>query len=72
MNIHYSYWKKLGVTPEQLAVPAYNIEYGVIILSRIRDRVQNPTIAKIATLYNNLASDKVSDYGKSVGSGLTY
>ena len=66
MNIHYSYWRKLGITPEQLNVPAYNIEYGVIILSRIRDRIQNPTTAKIATLYNNLAAERVSDYGARV------
>lgn len=68
MNIHYAYWRKLGVTPEQLNVPRYNIEFGVIILSRIRDRIEDPTISKIATLYNSLAAEKVSDYGARVAS----
>jgi hypothetical protein len=68
MNIHYKYWRKLGVTPEKLNVPHYNIEFGVILLSRIRDRIKDPTNAKIATLYNSLAAEKVSDYGARVAS----
>jgi hypothetical protein len=68
MNINYSYWRKLGVTPEKLNVARYNIEFGVILLSRIRDRIKEPTIAKIATLSNSLAAEKVSDYGARVAS----
>ena len=68
MNIHYAYWRKLGVTPAKLNVAHYNIEFGVILLSRIRDRIEDPTIAKIATLYNSLAAEKVSDYGARVAS----
>lgn len=66
MNIHYAYWRNLGVTPEVLKVPQYNIEFGVILLSRIRDRLENPTRAKIGTLYNSLAAVKVSDYGARI------
>lgn len=66
MNIHYSYWKKLGVTPEKLNVPAYNIEYGIILIRRIQDRVENPSISKIATLYNFIGAEKVSSYGARV------
>jgi hypothetical protein len=68
MNIHYKYWRDLGVTPDNLKVPYYNIEFGVILISRIRERIKNPTIAKIATLYNSLAAEKVSDYGARVNS----
>lgn len=66
MNIHYSYWKKLGVTPDKLEVPSYNIEYGVILIRRIRDRVENPSISKVATLYNFIGAENVSTYGARV------
>lgn len=56
------------MTPEKLNVPRYNIEFGVILLGRIRDCIADPTIAKIATLYNSLAVEKVSDYGARVAS----
>jgi soluble lytic murein transglycosylase-like protein len=68
MNIHYTYWKKLGVTPENLEVPKYNIEYGVIIIRRIKDRIQSPSNSKIATLYNFIGAEKVSSYGMRVAS----
>ncbi len=67
MNIHYGYWKKLGVTKELLECPFYNIEFGVILLSRIRDRIEKPTVRKIASIYNLLGARKVTDYGARVG-----
>jgi soluble lytic murein transglycosylase-like protein len=66
MNIHYAYWKRLGVTPEKLQVPAYNIEYGVILIRRIQDRIESPNISKIATLYNFIGAERVSSYGARV------
>lgn len=66
MNIHYRYWRKLGVTKENLNVPLYNIEFGVIILKRIQDRISKPTIAKIASIYNFIGAENVTDYGARV------
>ena len=66
MNLHYSYWRKLGITKELLGCPYYNIEFGVILLSRIQARIENPTVAKIASIYNFLGSEKVNNYGARV------
>lgn len=66
MNIHYRYWRQLGVTKESLACPYYNIEYGVILLSRIKARLEQPTVRKIATLYNFIGAEEVNDYGARV------
>ena len=66
MNIHYKYWLDLGVTKEKLEVPLYNIEYGIILIKRIQERITDPTITKIATIYNFLGAEKVNDYGARV------
>ena len=66
MNIHYRYWRQLGVTKDKLDCPHYNIEFGVIILKRIQERVENPTIAKIASIYNFIGAEKVTNYGARV------
>lgn len=66
MNIHYRYWRKLGVTKELVKCPHYNIEFGVILLSRIKKRIKEPTIAKIASIYNFVGAEKVTDYGARV------
>ena len=68
MNLHYKYWRELGVTKENLDCPFYNVEFGVILLARIQARVEQPTVAKIATIYNFLGAEKVSDYGARVAS----
>lgn len=66
MNIHYRYWRELGVTKERLNCPFYNIEFGVIILSRIKNRLQDPTVRKIASIYNFIGAEKVTEYGARV------
>lgn len=66
MNIHYRYWRKLGVTKENLNCPYYNIEFGIILLSRIKVRIKNPTVKKIASIYNFLGAEKVTKYGARV------
>lgn len=66
MNIHYKYWQEVGVTKEKLEAPLYNIEYGIILIGRIQARIQDPTVTKIATIYNFLGAEKVNDYGARV------
>ena len=34
MNIHYQYWKDLGVTRDNLDCPYYNIEFGGLVARR--------------------------------------
>lgn len=68
MNINYKYWRDLGVTKEILGCPYYNIEFDVILLSRIKDRIEEPSIAKIATIYNFIGAEIVTDYGARVHS----
>ncbi|MBL1260939.1 MAG: hypothetical protein COB33_010460 [Thiotrichaceae bacterium] len=66
MNIHYHYWRKMGVTKENLNCPYYNIEFGVILLERIQNRIESPTIKKIASIYNFLGAEKITNYGARV------
>jgi hypothetical protein len=46
--------------------PRLNIRAGATLLRRIRDRLQDPSIQNIATLYNGLGEKNVTDYGKRV------
>lgn len=69
MNINYDYWRelaeKMGYTKEQIRNnPDANLDIGCLILRRIIDRLESPTIEKIGTLYNALAKEQISDYGK--------
>ena len=66
MNIR-SMWLPLGKQGADLKNIDDNIQIGVTLIKRIQDRLENPTVEKIATLYNSLAKDKVTDYGARVG-----
>lgn len=73
MNINPIIWEKMeeNETPiaydrKDLKDPDKNIHLGVLLLKRIWERVKNPTVMKVATLYQNLNALKVSDYGARV------
>ena len=66
MNIHYEYWKKLGFSKDQLLNPKINIHAGALILKRIQNRLNDPKISKIASVYNFIGKESVSDYGARV------
>ncbi len=67
MNVHKDNWLDLGVDPERLLNdPDYNIDVGAQIVKRIEARIIAPSIDKVATAYNSLPKDKVTDYGKRV------
>ncbi|MCE7887210.1 MAG: hypothetical protein DYH13_06880 [Alphaproteobacteria bacterium PRO2] len=68
MNIHTKYWKDLGFSRDDLRDPEKNIQVGVALLKRIKKQVPDGDIKKIATLYNNLNAEEVSDYGARVAS----
>jgi soluble lytic murein transglycosylase-like protein len=67
MNIRPDPWQHLGVSSEKIKNnPSENVKVGAELLARIRDRLPNPTPDRIATLYNSLAKDSVTDYGARV------
>ncbi|MBP5857056.1 lytic transglycosylase domain-containing protein [Marivibrio halodurans] len=66
MNVNVEYWKGIGVSREQLEDPKFNIKTGIKIVKGISERLKHGNVRKIATLYNNLAAEKVTDYGARV------
>jgi len=66
MNVHDTLWRQLGVNRKDLEDPRLNIAAGVHILAAIWYRTDNPTVEKVATLYNQLGATKVNVYGKTV------
>ena len=66
MNIHFQYWEELGYSKQQLLNPKTNIEAGIILLSRIQERLEDSKIAKIASVYNFLGAERVTDFGARV------
>jgi hypothetical protein len=43
-----------------------NVRAGATLLKRIVDRLPSPSVERVATLYNSLAKEKVTDYGARV------
>lgn len=66
MNVRSGYWKELGFTREQLKHPVYNIRAGILLLERISSRALPRSIEMIASLYQDLGTDKLTDYGMRV------
>ena len=66
MNIRPDYWAPLGFKGKNYHHAPTNIRVGISLIKRISERLANPTVAKIATLYQSLSQDRVSDYGARV------
>ena len=66
MNVHVEYWKDLGYSREDLNDKNKNIEAGVELLKRIKEKMPNASTAEIASVYHSLGAQKVSDYGARV------
>lgn len=69
MNLNYEYWKPLadevGFTRDEVVNQPYpNIYVAAVLLKRIQERISSPTIEKVASIYNALGAEHVSDYGK--------
>lgn len=58
--------KLIGKTPEDLYDPANNIEASAIMLKRISDRIDNPTAAKIGSIWNFTGREKTNDFGEYI------
>lgn len=66
MNIQYQDWKELAGSKEYIQVPINNIEVGSLILKRIIDKLKDPSIAKIASIFHQLDARIVNEYGAKV------
>jgi len=67
MNIRPDIWSKLDLTDDDFTDARTNIRVGVTLIKRMRDRIEDPTPEKIATLWNSAAKEKVTDFGAYVG-----
>ena len=68
MNINHRYWGNSFGTINDLKNPTYNILVAAEFLKRLSKHVGIPyDIERIATLYNHLGAQRISDYGKRVG-----
>jgi len=66
MNVNTEYWGGTFGDREYLSDTRNNIMAGAEILRRIGNNVKDPSIERIATLYNNINAKKVSNYGARV------
>ena len=67
MGFNPEVWHGLGIDRESASNSEDNIRAAVVLIGRIQDRITDPTPEKIATLYNGLMKEKISDYGALVG-----
>ena len=63
MNIQGNTWGNFDGQYYDTKIPAQNIELGVQVIKRLQNSIHNPTIEKIATLYNRTGAMQVNDYG---------
>lgn len=63
MNIRGNVWGNFDGQKYNTNIPEQNIELGVQLIKRLQNSIHNPTIDKIATLYNQTGAMQVSDYG---------
>lgn len=59
MNIDPEIWGGIVGSGADLEDPITNIRAGVLLIRGIVDRVENPTVSKVAALYNNLSLESV-------------
>lgn len=71
MNVHHKLWSQLGLSKESLEKLPINLAAGVHLLSAIWERTHEPTVEKVATLYNELGATRVNSYGKTVAKYMT-
>jgi len=67
MNIKPGLWAGLdGVKKEEFKNPEANIRAGVTLIKRIQDRLDDPTPAKIGSIWVFAGAEKVSDKGARI------
>jgi hypothetical protein len=66
MNIKPEVWGGLVGEGEDFYDPLVNIEAGVRLIRRIVERLENPTVAGVGSIYNFTGQEIVVDNGASV------
>jgi hypothetical protein len=66
MNIDKTIWAGLLPPGGSFSNDYDNIAAGITLIKRLTDRIDQPDLQKVATLYNATARDKVADYGARV------
>ena len=67
MQIKPHIWSGLdGIAEEEMHKPEKNIQASAELIKRIRDRIENPTVAKIASIWNFAGRENVNDRGKRI------
>jgi hypothetical protein len=66
MNINPKIWSGLGLNERSAAQPRDNIRAGVTLIKRIQDRINQPTPAKVASVWHFTGAEEVDDFGAQV------
>lgn len=66
MNIRPDPWAAIEDPPADLSDPATNIRIAVTLIRRIAERVDDPTPAKVASIWNFTGRELVNDFGARV------
>ncbi|MEE9250111.1 MAG: hypothetical protein V3U93_03160 [Alphaproteobacteria bacterium] len=67
MNIKARLWADLiGVKEEEFRKPEVNIRVAVTLIRRIQERLDDPTPARVGSIYNFTGREKVSDVGARI------
>lgn len=68
MNIQKTRWSSLiDKKPEDMYDHDANIEAATILISRIRDRLEKPSVEKIGSIWHYLGAEKTDEFGEYVG-----
>ena len=65
MNIHVEVWSDF-IRGRDIWNPEINIDVGTELLARIIERVENPTVARVASIYHVTPRESVETYGAVV------
>lgn len=66
MNISPDPWSALNDPPADLTDPEANIRIAVTLIGRISERIDDPTLEKVASVWNFTGRETVSDFGARV------
>jgi soluble lytic murein transglycosylase-like protein len=66
MNVKPHWAKLIGARPEDMTNPDVNIEAAAELIRRIRDRIEQPTAAKIGSVWQHTGQERVTDAGAAV------
>ncbi|MEP3245494.1 MAG: hypothetical protein ABJN40_01725 [Sneathiella sp.] len=65
-NVYADLWKGLGIKKAEMRDPDKNIHATAQILGKLWEATKDPTVQKVASLYNNIKVSEVSQYGRTV------